>query len=285
MPRFNKHIIIVGTARSGTSWLSETMAQTRRYRMLFEPEQETRTKLGYLLCDQWLTKPSDSKAAHNYLKQVFANRVDCDWIAQNSNRNYKMHLWPLLPKKFIIKFVRCNLSAHYMNTAFGIPVVHVIRNPYEVLASQSRVNFPWLVDLSYFKSQKELVAFIQKEFNLDIIISSNYTDLQLKTLRWCIENIIPLHVLEVKPSKNYRVVKYEDLVADTNVFCDICEEFNIEYSKDIERIIALPSSKAHSKGTLSNSKTRDSLFSASELKEINMILDIFGMNMYPKITG
>ena len=54
MSKFNKHIIVVGTARSGTSWLSETMAQKHRYRMLFEPEHQTRTKKGYLICDQWI---------------------------------------------------------------------------------------------------------------------------------------------------------------------------------------------------------------------------------------
>lgn len=285
MLRFNKHIIIVGTARSGTSWLSETIAQTPRYRMLFEPEQEEHTEKGYLLCDQWLQSKQNSTAAHNYLKQVFSNRVDNDWIAQNSNRNFKRHLWPWLPKKYIIKFVRCNLAAHYMNTAFGIPVIHIIRDPYDVLASQSRVNFPWLVDLSHFKSQKELVALLQHQFNLDISNNTTYTDLQLKTLRWCIENVIPLHLLEIKPSKNYRIVKYEDLVADINVFYKICEEFNIEYPKNIEKVLASPSSKAHSKGTLSNSNNRVTPFSRSELKEINSILDIFDITIYPKITG
>jgi len=140
MGRFNKHIIVVGSARSGTSWLSETLAQPYRYRMLFEPEEETRTKNGYLLCDQWFTEPSDSAEAYAYLRRVFKNRVDCDWIAQNSNRKWKRHLWPFVPKQFIIKFVRCNLSAQYMNTIFNIPVIHIIRNPYDVIQSHQRAK-------------------------------------------------------------------------------------------------------------------------------------------------
>src|SRR5690606_19122620 len=125
MAKYHKHIIIVGTARSGTSWLSETIARQHRYRMLFEPVQETRTKKGYLLCDKWLVNKKESAEAHAYLKQVFANRVDCNWIAQNSNRKFKRHLWPWLPKKYVIKYVRANLSAKYMNETFQIPVIHM----------------------------------------------------------------------------------------------------------------------------------------------------------------
>src|SRR5690606_27664684 len=155
--KFNKHVIVVGSARSGTSWLSETLAQPFRYRMLFEPDQETRTKRGHLLCDTWLTSKADSSEAYTYLKTVFKNRVDCDWIAQNSNRKFKRHLWPFVPKKFIIKFVRCNLSAHYINAEFDIPLIHIIRNPYDTIRSQQQVKFPWLYDLSHFAKQEKLV--------------------------------------------------------------------------------------------------------------------------------
>ena len=283
MPKFNKHVIIVGTARSGTSWLSETMAQKRRYRMLFEPEQETRTKLGHLLCDQWLTKPSDSQAAHKYLNQVFANRVDCDWIAQNSNRKFKMHLWSFVPKKFIIKFVRCNLSAHYMNIYFGIPVIHIIRNPYEVLASQSRVNFPWLQDMSHFIKQQKLVNYIKEKFGFNLRNLENYNDLQLKTIRWCIENLNISKTLQEAPSKTYKVIKYENLVKDITVFYELCQQFDVDYIENIESLYKLPSTKAHSNGTVSNAFSRTPSFNKKELESINEILDIFETKSYPII--
>lgn len=54
MGRYNKHIIITGSARSGTSWLSEIIARQFRYRMLFEPDHEFNTTKGILIADQWL---------------------------------------------------------------------------------------------------------------------------------------------------------------------------------------------------------------------------------------
>ena len=115
MSRYQKHIVILGSARSGTSWLSELMALQHRYRMLFEPEHEFNTENGKLICDRYLLKAHVSDAINDYLKRVFSNRVDSDWIAQLSNRKWKRHLWPFIPKKYVIKFVRCNLAAHYLS--------------------------------------------------------------------------------------------------------------------------------------------------------------------------
>lgn len=125
---YTKHVIVVGSARSGTSWLAETIAQQYRYRLLFEPEQETHTKNGVLLCDRYFTEEENNKEANIYLKKVFANRVDCDWIAQSSNRKYKRHLWPFIPKKFIIKFVRCNLAESYFQHTSAVPISLPYRN-------------------------------------------------------------------------------------------------------------------------------------------------------------
>ena len=156
MKRYDKHVIILGSARSGTSWFSELIARQHRYRILFEPEHEHNTRDGTLLCDQYITTETTHPSIDAYLKKVFANRVDSDWIGQLSNRQWKRHLWPFIPKKYIIKFVRCNLAADYYARHFNIPVIFIIRNPYDVLASQQRVRFPWLYDLSRFQQQEPL---------------------------------------------------------------------------------------------------------------------------------
>ena len=271
---------MVGTARSGTSWLSETIAQQKRYRMLFEPEQETQTKRGYLLCDQWIDETNDSPRAHHYLKHVFANRVDCDWIAQNSNRKWKRHLWPLIPKKFVIKFVRCNLSAIYMNRVFEIPVIHLLRNPYDVISSQRKANFPWLTDFKIFASQPKLVALIQEKFKIDISNDLQFSKLELLALRWCIENIIPLQVLGGYP-KGSSVIKYEDLVEDIQVFYDICSKFDIDYIDTIEKIYSKPSSKTNSQSSIITKRKEKISFTSEELLKIKAILDSFDNKLYP----
>ena len=281
MNRFNKHIIITGSARSGTSWLSEVIARQFRYRMLFEPEHEFNTKYGKLLCDRWIKNKVEAPQAHQYLKRVFRNRVDSDWIGQVSNRKYKMHLWPFLPKKYIIKFVRANLSAKYINETFKIPVIHIIRNPYDVLASQQRVKFPWLYNLEYFKNQKELVQAVKELFNFDLLEDTNkLTAIETLTIRWCLENVLPLQVWESYQYK-HRVLKHEDLRNDLQVFLDLCEEFDIDPLDNIEKEYKRPSSKTHPKSNIIDNTETNKKFTLEEKGQINGILNIFQCKLYP----
>ncbi len=281
MKAFGKHIIIVGTARSGTSWLSETLAKQHRYRMLYEPEHETRTKKGYLICDQWLKDSTASSETHRYLRQIFANRVNCDWIAQNSNRKFKQHLWPFIPKKYIIKFVRANLSAKYLNEHFEIPIIHMIRNPYEVLFSQLRANFPWLVDLKIFAEQKDLVQLVEEVSGVHMKDYQKLSKLQILALRWCIENAIPLEAWEPYSYKS-QVVRYEDLYQDIGYFYKLCETFELNPVRNIEEIYRLPSTKTHHKSTIKTKAVQKQLFNSNEFEEINYILDAFQTKLYPR---
>jgi len=280
VPAFNKHIIIVGSARSGTSWLAETIAKQHRYRLLFEPDHEFQTKKGALICDKWMDDFKDAPEAFNYLKKVFANRVDNDWIAQNSNRKWKRHLWPGIPLKFVIKFVRTNLMASAMHKEFGIPVVHIIRNPYDTIASQHRVKFPWLYDLSHFQKQENLVALIKEQFGFDIKDVSSFTELEKLTIRWCIENVIPIELWKVKGS-NYRVIRYEDLKADIKLFKELCDDFSLKPIENLASVYANPSSKTHPKSNIISKQEKTELFSHQDYEKINRILKLFKTNLYP----
>ncbi|WP_204346105.1 sulfotransferase domain-containing protein [Psychroserpens algicola] len=281
MPKFNKHIIIVGTARSGTSWLSETMASQHRYRMLFEPEHETQTLKGHLLCDKWITSQTVSKDVHSYLTQIFSNRVDSDWIAQNSNRKFKRHLWPFIPKKFIIKFVRANLMAQYMNESYGIPVIHLLRNPYDVIRSQQKVKFPWLYDLSHFVKQEALLKLIKHHFGFDISTYETLSDIEILALRWCIENVLPLDIFESYTS-HVKVVTYETLVSDIKEFYNLCDEFQIEPVSNLEDYYKKPSSKTHPESRVHSGKKEVSNWSQDDLNKMNTILDTFKTTLYPR---
>lgn len=285
MGRFNKHIIIVGSARSGTSWLSEVIARQFRYRMLFEPEHEFNTKKGKLICDKWLRTEASSVDANRYLIKVLNNQVDSDWIGQISNRKYKMHLWPFIPKKYIIKFVRAYLSAKYLNENFKVPLIHIIRNPYDVLASQQRVKFPWLYNLDHFKNQKDLVAMVKEQFNFDLLKDTkDMTPLEVLTVRWCLENVLPLQVLEPYQYK-HRIVKHEDLRSDIQVFLDLCKEFDVEPLSNIEKEYQRPSSKTHPKSKIINKNAEMRKFDSKELFSINRLLDIFNCKLYPRIQA
>lgn len=241
---FNKHIIVAGSARSGTSWLAEIIALQFRYRLLFEPEHEFQTQEGHLICDKFITNSILQNDQEEYFKRVFSNKVDSDWIAQISNRKLKMHLWPIIPKKYVIKFVRCNLSAHFMSSYFKIPLLFIIRNPYDVILSQDRVKFNWLYNLNHFKHQKPISEVLDTKYNFNWNEVDNYTEIEILTLRWCIENKV---VFDLNKTDNsyFTIVKYEDLKTDINLFYDLCKTHDLKPLSNIEEIYSRPSSKTH----------------------------------------
>lgn len=279
--RYNKQIIIVGSARSGTSWLAETIAAQQRYRLLFEPEHEYHTRDGKLICDKFITQENFSPEVENYFSRIFANRVDNDWIAQCSNRKFKRHLWPFLPKKIIIKFVRANLAAHFMNEHFKIPIIHLLRNPYDVLHSQQRVGFPWLYNLNHFQEQEGFMELVNSKFNIDIKETSKYTELETLCIRWCLENVIPL---QEGPSYSYngKIVRHEDLRNDINLFFELSNYFHLQPIPDLAKKYNEPSSKTHPRSEIRGSAENSAKFTKKELKEINTILDIFRCELYPR---
>lgn len=271
-------MVIVGSARSGTSWFSEIIALQHRYRLLFEPEHEFNTKQGKLICDRYLTESINTKDINSYLHNVFNNRVDCDWIAQLSNRKWKRHLWPIIPKKIIIKFVRCNLSASYMAAHFNIPVAFMVRNPYDVLASQKKVKFPWLYDLSWFQSQDELCSLIKKTYGYDLRKERQWSEFEKLSLRWCIENSVPF----LSENLNFEVLYYETVKSDIQVYLNFCSKYRLEPLANIHSAFIRPSSKTHKTSEIIIGKTPKMKLSREEIEILNIYLDIFQIDFYER---
>ena len=282
MADFNKHVLIFGSARSGTSWLAETVARRPRYRLLFEPEHEYNTKQGRLICDKYIPVGHSSPEINQYFRKLFSNRIDNDWIAQSSNRKFKRHLWPFIPKKYIIKFVRCNLLAHYIFDNFKVPYIHLIRNPYDVVQSQQRVKFPWLLNLSYFLEQEDLVELLFSKFNFDLHKYKDLSALEILITRWCIENVIPLKNQDKYPNFS-KVVRHEEIRNDMRQFITLCEFFNLQPVKNLEEVYFKPSTKTHPQSEIYHGGL-ERKFSATELQKINRVLDIFQCELYPRIS-
>lgn len=278
MKKFDKHIIITGSARSGTSWLCESISKTFRYRLLFEPDHPIQVPKAKVLADVILNEREDYPIVNNYLTKVFKNKVDSDWIGQNSNRKFKMHLWPIVPKKYVIKFIRTNLGITYIQEHFKIPIIFLVRNPYDVIASQNRVKFPWLYDLSKFQQQNVLVHLVKQISGIDIC-KAKLNTIEILTIRWCIENVIPIKYQDLK-KEFIRVVKYEDLKGNFDLFKSLCDEFAIELAPTIEQQYLKPSSKTHPKSEILRKGKKEKLISDVEYEQIKRILQRFNVDFY-----
>jgi hypothetical protein len=270
-------ILVFGSGRSGTSWLAETMARPRGYRLLFEPEHETHIPQGKVLTDRMLLPDGSYPDVDKFLKKLFHNRIDNDWIAQHSYRKYKVHLWPFLVRKIIVKFVRCNLGMHYMARRFKVPVVYIRRDPYTTLHSQHRVGFPWLYDLSKFREQQELVNLVSKIAGAELL-GKELSQLQNLALRWALENLLPFHSSFTDPSvKNVILLDYHKLKGNSNAYLQLLERLQLQAPENLKSQLERPSSKTHPRSTIHGGNEPDiALFTAREKSEIDGILKLFG---------
>lgn len=274
-----KHIIIAGSARSGTSWLAETMAKTFRYRLLFEPDHPIQVPKAKVLADTFVPDTLETpKEMGRYFTRVLNNTIDSNWIAQNSNRAYKMHLWPLLPKKYILKLIRSNLALHSLQETFHVPVIHIVRNPYDVIASQHRVQFPWLYNLSIFANQPELVKLVAYKTGLDIT-AAHWSSVERLALRWGIENVVPIQWQKQSEMKR-ELVYFETLKDNIEAFQDLCSRFQIATPKNIAAIYNKPSSKTHPKSSVRTGKKPISVLTQDEKAKIKSILAQFHLEFY-----
>jgi hypothetical protein len=276
----SKPVLVFGSARSGTSWLSELMARPRGYRLLFEPEHETHVPQGHLLADIWMTQPGDVDPARRFLRRLLSNRVDNDWIAQCSYRKLKMHLWPFLVRQIVIKFVRCNLGMSILCKEFDVQAVYVRRNPYDTLFSQYRVRFPWLFDLSKFAANDILHMELQNRYGIDIREEA-FSDWEKLAVRWSLENIfVEDYFGERLLHGNIRFVEYERLRGDVESCASLFNGLGLKISDNFEKLVVKPSSKTHPKSMIRNpngfrSSSKPEL-PADAKRQIDTILQRFG---------
>ena len=278
----NDVVLVFGSGRSGTSWLSETMAQPRGYRLLFEPEHEEHVPEGKVLTDRLLIPGEYYPEADQFLRRIFTNRIDNDWIAKCSNRKFKMHLWPFLIKRKIIKFVRCSLGMHYISQQINAPSIYIRRDPFSTIYSQNRVKFPWLYDLSRFKEQPELVKELEKRYGINIL-QSEFTDIEKLAIRWGIENIFPFQYFP-QPLGDSKIISldYEELAGNLDLYLEILSQVEFDAPSNLEKLFNRPSSKTHPKSNINkgNSANYKTLLTESDLEGIITVLRLFD----PKYT-
>lgn len=191
--------LIVGSTRSGTTYLMESINAENEYRVIFEPFNSTYTtewkRFGsrhYIDPDQPTT---EEKIA---VDTILKGRLNNNWVDQY-NRKIKAD-------KRIIKSVRGNLLIDYIANKYPeLRIIYLFRNPYKVIASRLKLNF----DRRDVYSILEHTSFLKKYYSdVDLVLLKRHLNSaeSCHTALWCFENRF---LLQEQGHRRMEYIQYE----------------------------------------------------------------------------
>jgi hypothetical protein len=200
-----KRLMILGSPRSGTTWLAEIINSTGEYKYLFEPFHGGKVKewkgLGFyptISAQDIYNQPK----RHDALIKIFEGDVDPknSWVWEHGEQHKGA-------KHIMVKAVR----AHYMTDAIqelfpDIKIIVILRKPVATIKSQIKSEFPHpkrIVDA------EKKIAFVGQEKVDEFVAKCGKEDPALYALKWGIETRVCLDKLKGQPNSYF--IQYEDL--------------------------------------------------------------------------
>jgi len=212
-------LLLLGSGRSGTTWLSELILQ-KGTRFIFEPFKPDNSFLSEKFFHRQYINPLDDRTLHaKDIQKILTGDLRSRWTDQYNNQFFY--------DKRLIKAIRGNLLAgwvlrHYLEAK----VAYIIRDPFAVCASQARGAWP--ADPKRYLEQTHLIdAELSQFLDLIDIAEGNF---QKNILHWTIENYIPLkqvRELTTAEASRFKIFEYDILRNDMNaleeflIFCGV----------------------------------------------------------------
>ena len=241
------NILIIGSPRSGTTWLMEILQLLPNYTYLSEPINPILFPEAFTIgftSRTYLPIDNDWPSGERHLDKIFRGHVMNHPIparlkdAENNQPNYSppsfqkqlQDLYKLQPKtlinhlfakKLVVKFVRLNRLLPWISQRFQLRgIIFIIRHPCAVIASQLNTGFcgyhpssPPYTDI--YPSLEMLLHEASKIEGLSPNVLQKLKEIKTReeilAATWCLDNLIPLSHAKPYP---WTVVTYEKLIKE-----------------------------------------------------------------------
>jgi hypothetical protein len=216
-------ILLAGTGRGGTSWLLDLLSSEPDYRPVFEPLHPYNVPGAEPFYDLYVLESDDQPALERFFTDVFFGKPAegwLRWMTLRTARNesvlrllarsvYHYHRYKPFAQKRVVKIINGNLLLRWLAARLNPRIIFLIRHPCAVISSQRKMG--WSLDVQRFLAQPRLVTqFLAPHVGL---IEAAATPLEKLTVRWCIENVVPLTQMREGSLRN-RPFFFEDLVRE-----------------------------------------------------------------------
>lgn len=223
-------ILIVGSPRSGTTWLMDIISNIPGYTYLFEPLNPIWFPESYEVgfrSRTYLKPESNWQEGENYLEKIFTGNIANLPIKDNpifdllygfSFKNLIDHFYA---NKLIVKSINMNRMLPWIAKFFRLKaILFIIRHPCASIASQLnsglygyRSSAPPFYDvppkIDDILQESSEIKYLDK--NIQNLLGDIKTKEEVLAASWCLDNYIPL--LQSKPYP-WTTIFYEKLVVD-----------------------------------------------------------------------
>ncbi len=198
-------LLLVGSGRSGTTWLAEVLVDALDGRLVFEPLRTQSVPWTWPVRFGHYIDPDDEPdpAVAKVVDRVLRGRV--------RNRFTDKYNKARFPRCRVVKEVRAtNLLPWIVRRYPRTPVVYLLRHPVPTAWSVNELGWPGKLD--QFLAQESLMHGPLEPFRALIAEAAASPDVFHRTvLQWCLENYVPIQLLE---GDHAHVVFYEQMVSD-----------------------------------------------------------------------
>lgn len=181
-------LIVAGSGRSGTTWLSRLLTADREMQLIFEPLSpewipEIFKLTGWsgdpsLLRSFYLPAAEDNPDWYHFLERMLTGQVRS--VGTDYDRT------SFFPQRYLIKLIRANLMLRYLHHNFSSPIVYVTRHPCATVLSRLELN--WQADTASLLQQEALVEDYLQPWVKDI--EKEQDPLGKHAVMWAVENFV-----------------------------------------------------------------------------------------------
>lgn len=176
-------VLLAGTEKSGTTWVSDIINYNREYRYIFEPFWPAKVDICRSFKPRQYIRPDNQDSCFIEAAQIIlSGRIRNRWTDKYHRR--------FIANKRLIKDIRVNLFLKWIYDHFPeIPIILLLRHPCAVARSHLRRTH-LQPDLEDFLAQEELMEDFLNPFKEEIEAAQAKFDKLI--FRWCIETYVPL---------------------------------------------------------------------------------------------
>lgn len=240
-PQASEAIVLAGSGRSGTTWLTDVLCSGASLQQIFEPlhpsmNSKVRQLLGWdeslhpHIRSPYLRPSVDDPEWRELLDDVMSGRVRNYWTDYERTA--------VFPSRYLVKMIRANLMLGFLWDNLHPTIIYVVRHPCAVVSSRVRIG--WHADVRDILAQEDLIQDHLEPVVADIEREGD--PLGAHAVWWAVENAVAQRELATRPHVR---LDYEEIVRDPSAsLAKVADFCSVKLRKPRESMIARPSRMA-----------------------------------------